>query len=82
MRTVGNIFFVSLTVVLMIYAGLHRMDTKQSTFSKLNVTRDLHPAGLRVMDISNFSFIINNDICGESLISLVTLVSSGVGHKV
>ena len=43
---------------------------------------DLHPPGLQVVDIKDFQFLINNNICNQTQISLVTIVSSAIPHKV
>ena len=43
---------------------------------------DLHPPDLQVVDIKDFKFLINNDICNQTKISLVTIVSSSIPHQV
>ena len=43
---------------------------------------DLHPRDLQVVDIKDFQFLINNNICNHTQISLVTIVSSAIPHKV
>ena len=43
---------------------------------------DLHPPDLQVVDIKDFKFLINNNICNQTQISLVTIVSSAIPHKV
>ena len=42
----------------------------------------LYPNNLSLLDIDNFSFILNADICNVKDIALVTIVHSAVGHQV
>ena len=44
--------------------------------------RELHPAGLQVVDMQDFRFLINPDICGQHRIRLVTIVNSAIPNKV
>jgi hypothetical protein len=43
---------------------------------------ELHPAGLQVVDMKDFRFLINPDICGQHPIRLVTIVNSAIPNKV
>lgn len=43
--------------------------------------KDLHPSGLQVVDMKNFSFKIHTDICGHVPVSIMTLVSSALRNK-
>ena len=39
-------------------------------------------SALQVVDLKDFKFLINNHICNQSQISLVTIISSAINHEV
>ena len=43
---------------------------------------DLHPDMLHVIDIKNFQFVLNNNICNTTHVALLILVLSGVTNQV
>ena len=60
--------------------------TKQVESSDLQILEprphhDLYTRNLTLINITNFKFIINNDICNVTPIALVTIVHSALGNK-
>ena len=45
-------------------------------------TDPLHPPGLQVLDLKDFIFHINSDICGNEYVSVMTIISSALPNKV
>jgi hypothetical protein len=52
------------------------------TLRKSFMGRDLHPAGLQLVDMVNFRFVLNHDICGGRNVALLTMVKSSIPNKV
>ena len=58
------------------------IESLKSARTGLDPPRNLHPPGLQVVDLKNFSFLINSDICGRGPVAIVTIVSSAMANKV
>ena len=67
------------TVLLSLIILYNDQELLEDTFySWTRSPPDLHPPDLQVVDIKDFQFLINNNICNQTQISLVTIVSSAL----
>lgn len=56
--------------------------TQPSKPSEPHKQPNLYPAHLTLLNITNFTFVLNTDICNVKEISLVTIVHTAVTHQV
>jgi len=52
-----------------------------AVITRPHIHKNLHPKNLTVINITDFQFLINNDICNVTNISLVTIIHSAMEHE-
>lgn len=73
-----TLIFITSLLIFELFVYYHGTRIRQETnYSSPN----LHPLHLQVIDIENFSFVINNDICNQTEIALVTMVHTAVPNQ-
>ena len=82
-----QIFLVTMTIFLLVQYLRDSGDPLRQEFLKeyskqLQLrARNLHPGNLSLINITNFQFIINNDVCDMSSIAIITIVHSALDNS-
>ena len=66
-----------LLLIAVLFLAILDFDS-DSSFAKKRI---LYPKNVTVSDIQNFSFSVNNDVCGYKSVNFVIIVSSAPGNS-